>query len=66
MDDSRRRGGAYLDHMLWTAELLASISTIPPVVISSEPTAADIARAHQLIRENGWFHLLSPRNGKPQ
>jgi ABC-type Zn uptake system ZnuABC Zn-binding protein ZnuA len=33
--------------------------TIPPIAITDEPTPADIRRAHELIREHGWEHLLT-------
>jgi len=32
--------------------------SVPAVPISNDPSAADVARAHELIRKHGWHHLL--------
>jgi hypothetical protein len=32
--------------------------SVPAIPITDSPTAADVARARELIREHGWDHLL--------
>lgn len=32
--------------------------SVPAVPITDSPSDADVARAHELIREHGWHHLL--------
>ena len=66
MDDSAADAASRVQMQRMFAGLLKSMSTMPPVLTFDKPTAAEIARGRQLIREHGWLRLLRPANGERQ